>query len=74
MSRVMAQEAASEEVANRKLRCILGPNQASGSANIAMSDSVIFYKQISRRSDIISATILDIDETGVTLKFQSRTF
>ena len=74
--RAMARGALPKEIATNKRRRTLDRNQTFDSADIAIGDSVIFYKQISRKSTPkwrSAAVILDIDETGVTVKFPSQT-
>ena len=75
--RMMAQEAAHKEIANSKLRRLLAHNQTFNCTDIKIGDSVLFYKAPHRKSHPRwrgPATILDIDETGVLVKYQSQFF
>ena len=72
--RMVAQEAAPEGVANSKLRPPSAYNKSFNCADIAIADSAPFQKRVNRKSAPRrrgTAKILDIDETGVTVKFQS---
>ena len=74
--RVTAQGATLRAMANEKLRRIVGHNKPLSRVVIAVGDSVIPHKQINRKSTPKRrgpTTILDIDETGATVKFRSRT-
>ena len=74
--RIRAQEMVIEEVANRKLRRPLAYNKSPNRADIAIGDSVLFYKAQSLKSLPRwrgPARILDIHETGATVTFQSQT-
>ena len=75
--RMKAQEAAMKEIANSKLRRLLAYNKTFECTDIKMGDTVLFYKSPHRKSHPRwrgPAKILDIDETGVTVKFQSQSF
>ena len=75
--RTMAQEAMLRGMATGKVRRIMDRNQTFNSIEITIGDSVIFYRQVSRKSTPRRrgpATILAIHETGVTVKFQSQPF
>ena len=75
--RMMAQEAALKEVANSKLRRLLAHNKTFNCADIKVGDTALFYKAPHRKSHPRwrgPALILDIDETGVTVKYQTQSF
>ena len=75
--RIRAQEAASKEIANSKLRRPLAYNKTFDCVEIKVGGSVLFNKAPRKKSNPRRrgpATILDIDESGVALKFQSQTF
>ena len=72
-----AQEATSREVANSKLRRILAHSQTFNCAEAAVGDMVLFHKTPHRKRSPRwrgPAKVLEIDETGVTVSFQSQTF
>ena len=72
----MAQGAALKEVANRGLRRSLSRNTSLGCTDVQIGGAALFYKAMDRRSTPRwrgTAKILDIDETGVTVKFQPQT-
>ena len=84
---MMEQEAALKGVASSKLRCLLAYNKFLDRADVAIGDSVLLHKTVNRRGAGHKtanrrgsgrrrgpAEIPDIDETGVTVKFRSRTF
>ena len=75
--RIRAQGAARKEIANSKLRRLLAYNKTFDCVDVKVGDSVLFYKAPQKKSNPRRrgpATILDIDESGVALKFQSQTF
>ena len=75
--RIRAQEAALKEIADSKLRILLAYNKTFDSVDIKVGDGVLFYKAPQKTSSPRwrgPATILDIDESGVVLKFQSQSF
>ena len=75
--RIRAQEAALKEIANSKLRRLLAYNKTFDSVDVKVGDEVLFYKAPQKKSNPRwrgPATILDIDESGVVLKFQSQSF
>ena len=75
--RIRAQEAALKEIANSKLRRLLAYNKTFDSVDIKVGDEVLFYKASQKKSNPRwrgPAKILDIDESGVVLKFQSQSF
>ena len=73
----MAQEAALTEIANSSLRRLSAFNKSSARTDVQIGDTVLPFKAqrgkgTSRRRG--PALILDIDETGVKVKFRSQTF
>ena len=75
--RIRAQEAALKEIANSKLRRLLAYNKTFDCADIKVGGSVLFYKAPRKKSNPRwrgPAAILDIDESGVVLKFQPQSF
>ena len=75
----MAREAMRKEMVNSKSRRISERNQTFESMDIASGGSVIFHKQISRKSPPKwrgPAIIWEIGDSGVLRsgKFQSQTF
>ena len=73
----MAHQAAVKEVGNGELRRLLAHNKSFGRTNVAIGDSVLFYRTVNSKSTPRSrgpAKILDIDNTGVTAKFHSQSF
>ena len=73
----MAQEATLKKMANTKPRRISERNRASGRADTAFGDSAIIYEWISRKSPLRRcgpASFLELEETGVTVRFRSQTF
>ena len=75
--RMRAQEATLKGVANSKLRRILAHNQTFNCTEVAVGDMVLFYKTPNRKSSPRRrgpAKVSEIDETGVTVYFQSQTF
>ena len=74
---MMAQGAALKEVANSKLRRLLAYNKTFNCADIKVGDLVLFYKAPHRKSRPRwrgPALLLDIDETGATVKYQTQSF
>ena len=75
--RISAQEAAPNEVANCKLRRSLSHNKSFSCMDVTAGNSVLARKA-SRRESAPGwrgpAEILDIDDAGVTAKFQNQTF
>ena len=74
---VMAQEAALEEFADGEQRRLLAYNKSFDCADAQVGDSLLSYKASNRKGTVRRrgpAQILDADDTGVTAKFQSRTF
>ena len=72
-----AQEATLKEVANSKLRRLLARNKTFNCAEIDVGDMVLFYKAQSRKSAPRwrgPAKVLEIDDSEVTVSFQSQTF
>ena len=75
--RMMPQEAALKEVANIKLRRLPAYNKTSNCTDVAIGDSVRFYKAPNRNGQTKwrgLASILDIDGTGVAVRDQGQTF
>ena len=75
--RIRAQEAALKDIANSKLRRLLAYNKTFDSVDIKVGGEVLFYKAPQKKSNPRwrgPAKILDIDESGVVLKFQSQCF
>ena len=75
--RMLAQEAASKEIANIKLRRILAFTNPFDSVDVGVGDEVLSYKAPSRESTPCwrgPAKALLLDESGVTLSFQGQTF
>ena len=73
----MAQEPASKEIANSRLRRLLAYNTPFNCAAVKTRDTVLLNKTQDKRSAPRwrgPELIPDIDETGVTVKFQSQTF
>ena len=73
----MAQEAALKEVANSKLRSLLAYNQSFICADVKIGDTSLLRKSTNKKSAPRRrgpAQVLDIDETGATVKFQPQTF
>ena len=65
------------EVANSKLRRILAHNQTFNCTELEVGDMVLFYKATTKKSSPRwrgPAKVLAIDESGVTVYFQSQTF
>ena len=74
---MMAQKAALREVANRKLRSLLAYNESFRREDVLIGYAAPFNKAAKKKSTTRwrgPAKILDIDDTGATVKFQSRTF
>ena len=66
-----------KEIANSKLRRLLARNKTLDCVDIKVGGSVLFYEAPQKKSNPRwrgPAAILDIDESGVVLKFQSQTF
>ena len=75
--RMMAQEAALKEVARRKSRCLLRYDESFNCKDARVGDSVVSYKASNSKGSPRRrgpAKILDVDDAGVTVKFQSQTF
>ena len=75
--RVFSQEDAPTEAADRKLRRPVAHNRSPNSADVTDGDSVHVSKAVNRKSAPRRrgpAAILEIDETGATDKFQTKTF
>ena len=73
----MAQEAALEERANRRLRRVLAHNESFSCADVKFGDAVLYYRTAKKRARRVGwgpAPILDVDEAGGTGKFQPKTF
>ena len=73
---MMAQEAALEKVGDSKLRRPLVRDKSFYCADVKKGASALFCKAVNRKGTPHwrgPAGIPDIDETGVTVKFQSRT-
>ena len=71
----MAPEAVLKEAANSELRRLFAQNESSNRADAQVGDTVLFYKASSRKGTQRrrgQATILDIDEAGVTVKYPRR--
>ena len=69
--RIRAQEAALKEIANSRPRRLLAYNKTFDCVGIKVGDSALCYKAPHKKSNARwtgSATILDIDESGVALK------
>ena len=74
--RMMAQEAALNEIASSKLRRSLAFNKSCACADVKIGDAILCNKAQRKKSTPRRrgpALILDIDETGVTAKVQSQT-
>ena len=74
--RFCAQEAALREIANSKLRRLLAYSKTLDCVDIKVGDSVLFYKAPHKKSNPRwggPAAILEINESGAVLKFQSQT-
>ena len=72
---MMAQEAALKESAASKLRRLSAFNKSFTCTDVEIGDTVLCYKTQKKKSAPRRrgpALILDIDETGVTVKFQSQ--
>ena len=72
----MAQEAALREIAADRLRRSLAFNKSFTCTDVKIGDNVPLYKAQGKESAprwMGPSLILDIDETGVTAKFQSQT-
>ena len=70
--RVMAQEAASKEIANSKLRRNLAANNSFDSAGVRVGDDAVFYKAPARKSAPRwrgPAKVLLLDESGAPPSF-----
>ena len=75
--RAMAKEAAIKEAPNNKLRGLPAHKKSRNCTNIATRNSALAYKTVNRKGAPVwraPAKILDIDETGVAVKFQSQPF
>ena len=73
--RMMAQEAALEEVANSKLRRLPAYGETSTRTDEKIGDSDPFYKAPNRNVQSEGpARILNIDTTGTTARYRSQTF
>ena len=75
--RTLAQEAALREVGNSKLRRHLSYSETPNCADVKLGDSVLFYKAPTKQGTPKRrgpACVLDIDDTGVTVRYQSQTF
>ena len=75
--RMMAQEAALKKVATSKLRRLMARNKAFNCTDIKVGGSVLFYNSPRRKSQPHwrgPAWVLDIDETGAMVKFQTQSF
>ena len=73
----MAQEAALEEIANRRLGRVLAHNESFSCADVKFGDAVLYYRTAKKRARRVGwgpAPILDVDEAGGTGKFQPKTF
>ena len=74
---MMAQEAAVKVVASSNLRRLVAFNKSFNCTNVKIGDTALYFKTTNKKSMPWRrgpALILDIDETGVTAKFQSQTF
>ena len=74
--RMMAQEAALREITDSRIRRFLARNKPFTRSDVKIGDAVPVYKAAIQKSVPRwrgLASISDIDETGVTVKFQSRT-
>ena len=75
--RMVAQEAALNEVAISKFRSPLAYNKSCDCTDVKIGGAVLFHKTASKQSAPLwrgPAKNPDIAETGVTAKFQLRTF
>ena len=73
---MMAQEAALKEVANSKLRRLPARKKSFKCTDVQIGDAAIFFEATNRKIKPRwrgPERILDIDETGATVKFQSQT-
>ena len=73
---VTAQEAALKEAASRNLRRLVTYNKSFNCTDVAIGDAV-FFVAVNRKSEPrrrAPAKVSDIDETGATVKFHSKTF
>ena len=72
--RTALQETALKEVTNSKLRRLLAYSYTFYCADVKIGDSVLLYKAPNRRNQPKwgePACILDVDETGVSARYQS---
>ena len=75
--RAKAQEATLKEIANSMLRRLLARNQTFNCAVIDVGDMVLFFKARNRKSFPRRrgpAKVLEIDDAGATVSFQSQNF
>ena len=75
--RMRAQEATLKEVAKSKLRRLLARKATHSCTEIDVGDIVLFYKAQDRgslRRRRGPAKVLEMDESGVAMSFQSQTF
>ena len=73
---MMAQGAALEEIANSRLRRLLAYNKSFGRTDLKIASTALPYIAQRKKGGPRwwgPALISDIDETGVTAKFQSQT-
>ena len=74
MLRTMAREAVLEEIANSSLRRVSAFDKSFTCADVKIGDTVLVYKAQSKKNALRRrgpAMIMDVDDTGVTMKFQS---
>ena len=74
--RMMAQGAALEDIADSRLRRLLAYNKSFVRADLKIASTALPYKAQRKKGALRwrgPALISDIDETGVTAKFQSQT-
>ena len=75
--RMRAREATLKEVTNSKLRRLLARNKTSNCTEIDVGEMALFYKAQSRKNlprRRGPARVLEIDESGVAVSFQSQNF
>ena len=73
----MAQEATSNEVANRKLRRLLAYSESFKCTDVQIGGTAFFFDAMNRKSTPRWGAPTEIsgnDETAVAVKFQSQTF
>ena len=76
--RILAQEAALGGVANSRRRCLLARNKLFNRADVQGGGDPVLFQKTSDRKEAPRwrgpAKLTAIDNTGLTVKFQSQTF